>query len=264
MKGPCYALLLMTVSISSFCQIDTLPRRKNALQFDLGVIHYRMIDEGYTQSKLPFTGTNTKFNLSYAHENGNYYFQFQFSGSSGQIKSSSGNLPSDFSVIQPSIAYLRNLKLSTPGRTDFYAGIHVSSINFVLGNEAVIDNLDIFSLHGAYASLQGRLKFGKRQTIRLTYLIPMVVYSNRVLWNSGASKFTYNDKEHVLKTLTSNGNFQYGKIFSTIQFKAEYLIKLGAVVDFQVTYQFFYSDSFIQAPVRLYSNELLVGLKFNF
>lgn len=255
----------MTITFSSFAQVDTVATkgRKNALQFDIGAIHYRMIDEGYTQSKLPFTGTNSKFNVGYTRENGHYYFQFQLSANSGKVTSSSGHLSSDFSVIHPSIAYLLNLNLSAWSRADFYAGVHVSSINFVLENESAIDNLDIFSLHGIYASLQGRLKFGQ-QTIRLTYLIPVVVYSNRVLWNSGASKFTYDDKEHILKTITSNGNFQYGKIFSTVQFKVEYLLKLGNVVDLLATYQFLYSDSFIQAPIHLYSNELLMGLRFNF
>jgi hypothetical protein len=255
----------MTVTVSSFCQIDTLKtHHKNAIQFDIGPIHYRMIDEGYTQSRLLFAGTNTKINLGYSHDNGKYFFQFQISGSGGKVNSSSGNLPSDFIAIQPSIGYLRNLRPSFGKGAGLYAGIHISSINFALQNEPVVDNVDIFSLHGLYASLQGRLKFGARHTIRLSYLIPMIVYSNRVLWSGGASKFTYSDKEHLLKTITSNGNFQYFKIFSTVQFKTEYLLKLGGVVDFQVTYQFFYSDSFIQTPARIYSNELLMGLKFNF
>src|SRR5215831_297046 len=149
----------MTVTISSFCQVDTLKiHRKNAIQFDIGPVHYRMIDEGYTQSRLLFAGTITKINLGYSRENGNYLFQFQISGSSGKVSSSSGNLPSDFVVIQPTIAYLRNLKLSSRRSTSLYAGIHISSINFVLRNEPVVDNIDIFSLHGMYASLQGRLK----------------------------------------------------------------------------------------------------------
>ena len=133
-----------------------------------------------------------------------------------------------------------------------------------MSDEPVINNIGLFSLHGLYLDLSDRFIINKKQHIQFTYLMPLVVYANRVLWNGGASKYTVKSAENILKTSTDNGKFYYFNISRIIQFKIDYNLKLGAITDFEVKYRFFYVGNDIEAPIHLYSNELRLGFKFNF
>jgi hypothetical protein len=168
--------------------------------------------------------------------------------------------------VHPSIEYLRKIrKYDFAGKeNELSAGIHVSSINYILENEPIIDNVDIFSMHGVYIGAHDHIKLTRKQSLQLTYLVPMAVYSNRVLWNGGASKFTYSDRENILRTLVTNGEFSYFAVFRNVQLSAHYAIILGRGADFEIRYRFFYSNNFSQPPIHFYSNEILVGFKFKF
>jgi len=229
-------------------------------------VHSRLIDQGYTHSRLLFRGTNSKFGLGYSRETHKSIFDFSALASSGKMESKSGNLPSNLTLIHPSIGYLRKIKTYKLSKKEnaFFAGIHLSSINYYLENEPVIDNIDIVSLHGIYFNFRNRLTLTKNQSFQLTYLMPAIIYENRVLWNSGASNITYSDRDNILKTLMTRGRFSYFNVLRNVQFKAEYIVRLSDGADFDIQYGFFYLNSFKDAPIHLYSNELLLGLKFKF
>jgi hypothetical protein len=249
-------------------QETTIPEKlkHNNIQISYGMVHSRMIDQGYTSSNLLFRGTNSKFNLGYGRETDRYIFNFVIAASFGKLASKGDNLPSDFYLIHPSIEYVRKIAKYRllKKESHFFAGVHLSSINYALQNSEVIDNIDVFSLHGIYLNFTNRLKLNGKQSLQLTWLIPTMVYSNRVLWKGGASKLNFDDKDHLFRTLTTNGKYSYFDVSGNIQFRADYIFKIGKNADFEIKYRFFYADNFIQTPVHIYSNEVLVGLKFKF
>jgi hypothetical protein len=261
----CILCFVATTNIS-FAQTDNVVDKKNSLQFNFGFIHSRMIDQGYTNSHLLFRGTNPTFDLRYGRKTNRYFFNVSLEASVGKVKSQSDNLPSDFYLIYPSITYARKIKSYTVSGKEntFFAGIHFSSINYYLENEAVFDNIDIFSLHGIYINFSNRLRLSKNQSLQLTYLMPVIVYANRVLWNGGASAFTYYDRDHVIRTLASHGRYLYFSVMRNIQLDADYTLRISKRTDFEVKYRFFYSNGFTQSPIHIYTNELLVGLKLKF
>jgi hypothetical protein len=244
---------------------STGTEKKNRIHLNLGLIHTRLIDDGYSRNLL-FRGTNCKFGLGYGRETKKYSFNFLIEGSVGKVKSKSSHLPSDFYTVQPSLEYSRKLKehLMWGKQNAWWAGLSVSSLNYYMINEPVFDNASILSLHGLYATVGNRLYLDEKQYLHFTYRLPAVVYINRLLWNGGASDLTYSDQEHLLKTLTTRGSFTYFDIFNNVQLDASYTRHVGKGADFVLFYRFKYLSPPTELPVHLYSNEFLMSLKIYF
>jgi hypothetical protein len=258
-------ILLVCVSSVAFGQAeDTLLRvRKSSIRFGMGLTHFRMIDQGYTDSRLLFRGTASKFSLAYGRETGMHLFSFSVSGSSGKVESKHGNLPSNYFFLQPSLEFLRNIRTGEVSgkKNDLFLGVLLSSTNQAIENEKVINNISIFSLHGLYFSLCNRLSLNERHYVQLSYLMPAVVFENRLLWNGGASPYTYRDTQNIPRFLTSNGTFSYFDLLHNVQLGLDYVVKTGKASSVRFGYKFFSASSFIEAPLHLYSNELSVELK---
>ena len=237
--------------------------KKNKFQFDFGFVHSRLIDEGYTASELLIRGTNPKFRLGYGRETENYIFNFLFEASSGKVTSKSGNLPSELTNIKPTLEYLRKVKqYQLFGKNNkFFAGVNVSSSNYVLENGPVFDNSDIFSVHGIYLGLVNQIELNKSQRLQIAYFLPTVVSVNRII--DSENDFTNEDYQHPVQMLFGNKSTSYFKIGDFIQLKIGYEKKISRSTSFTATYSFFYMNSTFEAPIRMYSNELLVGLKIN-
>ena len=259
---------ISSFTLSSFfivgqSETDETKNRKSNIQLNFGLVHCRLIDEGYTGSKLLFKGTNSKFSLGYGRETKQDIFNVLTAGSFGNVASKGSNLNSNFDYINFYIEYLRkNKQFEILGqKNEFIAGIHLSSINYVMNNEHIFDNVSIFSLHGVYFNVGNHFKLNEKHGLQLIYLLPTIVYTNRVLYNSGASEITYEDLENIPRTLTTFGEFTYFDLFDNVQIHVNYLIKIGENVDFQVKYKFFFVENNIEAPLHIYSNEFLFGLK---
>jgi hypothetical protein len=258
-------ILLISICFSnySFGQTDSTitTAKKNNIQFDFGFVHSRLIDEGYTANELLFRGTNPKFRLGYGRETETYIFSFLFEASSGKVTSKSGNLVSDLTNIKPTLEYLRKVKQYKlfGNESKFFAGINLSSNNYVLENGPVFDNSDIFSVHGIYLGLVNQIKLNKSQRLQIAYILPAVIAVNRII--NSENDFTNEDYKHPVQMLFANKSTSYFKIADFIQLKIAYEKKISRSASWTATYSFFYMNSTFEAPIRLYSNELLVGLK---
>ncbi len=255
-------IFFLLLTTATFGQSDSSLQKikKNNIQIDFGFAHSRLIDEGFTQSKLLFKGTNFKVGLGYGRETDKYIFNFLTAYNAGNVSTKESKLATDFMNVNISFDYLRSVKLSS--QHHFFAGIQLSSINYIMHNEQIFDNIDAFSLHGLYFNFLDKILISKKQSIQISYSMPTAVYENHVLWNGGASMYTYSDKKHILRLFTTNGKFSYFNLINNILLKADYSLKIGKNTDFNIKYRFFYFNDFIQTPIHIYSNELLFGLKF--
>ncbi len=250
-----------------FSQADSkiLKPYENRLYFALGPVHSRLIDQGYTESKLLFSGTNTKLVFGYERETSKSILGFSVGGSVGNIHSENSHLPSQFFTILPYLEYLFKFGKhhDTRKKNEFFAGIYAASNNLFLQNEPVIDNIDIVSLHGLYVDLTERINLPK-QYIQFSCLLPAIIYTNRVLWRGGASNYGYDDKDHPVKTLFMNGTYSYFDPWHNLELKIDYILMIGKHTDFTARYRFLFINKYEQVPYRIYSNEVLAGLDFNF
>lgn len=261
-----YLLFFLTLSRFSWSQYSTDSAKwlKNDIQFRLGLTHSRLIDQGLTSNKLLFRGTNTNLSLAYGREAKSYSFQFLFKATFGKLKSNSGNLPVDFFMVNPEITYLRRLRDINPHKVEFMAGLDLSSINFILENEPLFDNISIRSFHGAYFTFRNIIRLSDKQSIQFTYRLPAIIYANSILWNGGASDLTYKDREQLLQTLFNRGEFYYFNVFRNIQFNVEHDINLTTHLKFTTAYHFYYLSTPRSKPFDGYANGLQCGLKWGF
>lgn len=63
--------------------------------------------------------------------------------------------------------------------------------------------------------------------------------------------------------MTTKGETSYFAILDNVQVNVDYVIKISDHTRFEIRYGFFYVTSAIEAPVHIYSNQLLAGLKFD-
>jgi hypothetical protein len=254
-------MLFMFISVSAFGQTDSLFHRSN-LHIGIGLIHVRMIDEGYTDSKLLFRGTNAKFTLAYGRETTKHIFNFSVTGSIGKVESKSGDLPSKYYLLEPSLEFLRSIaEHKLFGKENkFFSGVRISSFNQVIENERVVDNISIFSLHGLYFNFCDRLSLSERKYFQVSYSMPVVVFENRLLWNGGASTITSRDAQNIPALMFDRGKFTYFNVFGNVQFGLDYVTKIGKATDLKIAYKFYSVSSTIEAPLHSYSNELMLEL----
>jgi hypothetical protein len=125
-----------------------------------------------------------------------------------------------------------------------------------------VDNVSIFSMHGAYLDIQNRFVFNEKHSIQASLFLPIAVYNNRVLWKGGASRYTYQDVQNVPRLMMTNGDVSYFGILNNVQVDLNYVKKIGRYTSMDVRYSFLYASNFIEAPIRIYSNKLMIGLKF--
>jgi hypothetical protein len=260
------AVLQLATIVAFSQQEDVIGKaKKNYIQFNLGLIHPRLMDEAYSK-KLLFRGTNWKFGLGYGRETNKYRLSFSTEGSVGKVESKSGHLPSDFYFIQASLEYLMKIRQvqlfgrqSTP-----LAGLSLASTNYIIINQPIFDNASVLSLHGVYFNLGGQLHLSEKNHLQLIYRLPTAVYTNHLVWNGGASDLTFDDQEHLMRTLTTRGSYGYFDLFSNVQLIADYELRLGRSAHFTAGYKFVYVSSSSATSANIYSNELLMGLKIRF
>jgi hypothetical protein len=268
MKEILKILFLIIYVKTGFAQQDYLlqkPKRNN-IQIDFGFVHTRLIDEGFTQSKLLFRGTTPKISLGYGRQYSHSIINFLTSLTPGNLSTRQSGLTTSFKNVSLAIEYLRKLKTFKFQRKEswLFAGLQLSSTNYLLQNSPIFDNIDIFSLHGIYFKLNYQITLNKKQNVQFIYSIPAVVYANHVLWNSGASVYDFNDLDNIVKLLSTHGRYYYFNFWNNIQIDLLYKRKIGKHIDFTARYAFRHVNNFVETPIRFYSNELLWGLKFNF
>lgn len=240
--------------------------RKNSIHVGTGVLHARQIDNGYTGSSLLFRGTNLALRFGYAHEGARQFFDVSSSFSIGKLKSKSGELPSDFYYVEVSADYLR--KVATHQlfgkENQFFAGLRLGTINQGLANIFQIDNIGVYSLHGAYIALKNRLKLDDKRSLQFSWFAPTVVYENRLLYNGGATDITTRNFRNIPALLTTQGELSYFSIFRNVQVNLTYVTLLSDKADASIRYRFFYASSSIKDAYHTYSNELIASLHFRF
>lgn len=92
-----YSLVAFSIPCSSFCQTGTNNTRTstNQIRVNLGLPHTRLVDEGYTDSRLAFRSTPFQFNIGYQKQIKKGVFDFDFKASFANMKDVSGDLPSE-------------------------------------------------------------------------------------------------------------------------------------------------------------------------
>jgi hypothetical protein len=261
-------LFLLVYSKICFAQQDTLSLKpaRNNIQIDFGFVHTRLIDEGFTQSKLLFRGTNPKIGLGYGRQSTQSIFSFRTAINFGDVKTKQNEWAASFVNISAAIEYLRHIRTTKVigKESHLFAGLQLSTINLAIQNDPIFDNVDILSLHGFYFKLNYKVTLSEKQNLEFIYSMPIVLYANQVLWNSGASIYDFNDLDNIFKLVTTHGRLDYFGILKNIPIELVYKINIGRSVDFNVKYAFTYFNYSIERPFRLYSNELVLGLQFNF
>lgn len=259
---------LLALSNVGFSQIDSLARRRgiNRIEIDYGFVHTRLIDEGFTQNKFLFRGTNSKVGFRYERRSNVSIFGFATSFADGTIRMGQKEWPASYLNLTLAAEYLKRINQIRIADKEclLFTGFRFSTVNHLIQNEPIFDNIDIVSLHGVHLKMQFEVTLDKRQAVIFAYAMPTVVYTNQVLWNSGASKFDFDDLENVGRLLTAHGKFSYFSIFRNIPIEVVYRRKLGGVVDFNVRYGFSYVKSDVDEPLRIYSNEVLFCIVFKF
>ena len=108
------AFILVLFPLVTTGQVTAQPDSLSIMRFPVrglglsaGIIHARLIDEGFTDSKLFFRGNGTKFRLDYSAEEEKYVFTTQGEGSAGTLRTRSGKLATEIYTLNVTVNYLR-------------------------------------------------------------------------------------------------------------------------------------------------------------
>lgn len=261
------ALFILTIfgtNVPLYGQGDS--ETKNNFQLMLGAIHYRLIDEAFTENKLLFSGTSFAIDLAYQRKSNGHVFKTNIGANKGNVVAQEV-LKADVLYLQMATSFATRVKkFSMFGKsTELYFGSQLSIKDYVLSDNEIIENTTVLLNNSVGLYLYYFLVISTKSTIEADIALPLIGLHRREQYDGGTNKKLEKDFEeglfHVLFT-----DYQFGMIspLNLPQMNINYILSIGETSAFTVNYVFNYAANDSIQPIKLYTNGLLVGLRFNF
>lgn len=258
-------IAFLLLSSASFGQ--EVKKIARSLSVTMGAVHYRFIDEAFAHERMQYQGTSFAAALSHQRSTGKYVFAVKGGGGSGWT-SAYAQWP-DARVLQLwlNAGYARRIldhKIMKASST-LYIGGQLASSNWVIEN---VDEYDEGTINGFntvnfFIFHKTIISTGSRLEISLS--LPVAGLVKRTSYDGGINldlEEEYDSGEiHVIfgHTALSGVNPLY-----LPELGIDFIHGIGPNTDFVINYRFNYLKDLTIAPVRLYSNSLLAGFRFNF
>ena len=259
----CIPALIIGTTLPAFTQPDTLSSRFHGLQFDAGLIHNRLVDEGLTASRLLFRGTAFKIKAGYWMSAEKFNLGGHLDFSTGDIQTTEDRLESKIIGINLYLFYLRRIAeynvFERPGK--LLAGLELASQNIVIDGIEVLDNVSVLFAQGLNTSVSQEILLSNTRSLHLGLVIPVVSFAKRESYDSGVNDELKEEADNPGQLLFNDSRFVF---IPGVRLKTAYARALGQQVSFVLAYEFRYLNNRQTMPLRIYSNELTAGLKIKF
>jgi hypothetical protein len=236
---------------------------KTGVGISTGFAHNRMINEGLNYNKLLLTGTTFKLNLNYFNESEKRQINSEFDINTGTVNHALGNLPTEFNILTLNFEYLKNFGdnnfLHKKGK--LFAGLALTSKNFLFENDEFLDNVDLLFNHGLNFKMKEIIDISPKKTLSIGLRLPIISYAKREATNGGINRILGNENADYAKLIFARGKISYIPQF---EFNIDYQKKLSEKVNFKIDYRFNYLHNSLNEKLNFYNNELMIGFKFYF
>ena len=258
-------LSLLSVLIFSG-SLQAQKKSEKTFQLSLGADHIRLIDQGFTSSKLKFTGTAFIASMSYESLSETRLFGALLRGSFGNLTSADKSLNAEFTRLEIDLTYAKSLPEYSflKIQNKVYAGVGISSYNFALENEPELENISITFYHTANLTLHQISHINEKNKLQLKVVLPVLGWVKRSAYDGGANQELEEDSNNVLKLFFNDSEFSLLNPLKIPRVNIAYSYRIAPKTEFTINYLFNYLHSRDPEPIKAYNNSLLGGFKFNF
>src|SRR5688572_23672122 len=174
----CILRLMLGTSLPALAQTDPLSIRSHGLQFDAGLIHNRLIDEGLTASRLLFRGTAFKIKAGYWMSADKFKIGGHLDFSTGNIHTTEDRLKSKLIGLNLYLFYLRRVAdyrvFDRSGK--LFAGLELASQNIVIDGLETLDNVSVMFVQGLNISTTQEILLSNSRFLHLGLVVPVVSF----------------------------------------------------------------------------------------
>lgn len=237
------------------------------LSVSLGAVHYRFIDEAFAHSRVQYSGTTFIGAMSHQRSTDRYVFVAQGGGGSGWTSAYAQWPDARVLRLWLNAAYARRILdhtvMGVP--STLYVGGQLASSNWVIEN---VDEYDEGTINGfntinVFLFHKTALSSGSRLEISLS--LPVAGLVKRTSYDGGINldlEEEYDEGE--IHVIFDHAEMSGMNPFRVPELNIDLILSIGPNTDFVVNYRFNYLSNPSIPPLRLYSNALSAGLRFDF
>ena len=244
---------------------QTVGQNTKGIQFSLGAVHHRLIDEGFTQRRLKRSGTSITTMLGYESVGVTTLFKVGLQYGTSDVTISS--IEEEIKLYNLLIAVLYAKKVTDyrflANETSLYLGPKLSLWNYLLNDKRETKNLASTFNYTLDISLTQLTKINEKSNLELNLTIPIFGLVKREASDAGSNPTLENDYENNIPSFFfANTKATFSSPLSRIRFNTRYSLAIGNKTDFTINYLFNYIDIDKSPKISLFDNGLLIGLLF--
>ncbi|HMJ71138.1 MAG TPA: hypothetical protein VK508_19695 [Cyclobacteriaceae bacterium] len=245
---------------------DSLAKARHEVEINAGAIHNRVIDEGFTASKLKFTGNTPAFQATYRRTGEKIVIHAGLYAAFGKVRTADQRISSRMYQYRISASVLRPLFKSgtSSSKIHLFIGGELSSMIYMRYDEKQIYNVSAMFIHGLYVHALGQLDLNSRSSISAELFVPGLLFTRYVAADGGANVDLKPEADHPLELIFNKAAIASPVPFPYLRCKFGYSLKLSQRVSFAASYEFSRLRDQSEGTLRAYGNQILTGFKFHF
>ena len=253
--------LLTLVNLTAFGQHGEKSKKlMSSVSIFAGLVHVRTTDVGLSFSRLLLSGTGVPLSAQYELESSKHMTEFHFDYYNVALSHKQANIPVSLTHGMLSLTHTRSIqtfKLASKS-VQVLVGLRLgTNINHL--NSPSLDNDDVLVINALHVVVKSKVTLDESKTLTFSVALPTIALAKRLVFDGGLHEPGSNESK-TMQILYRDSKLVFANSYA---FSAEYAVKLSNIISWVSTYNFNYLKNDNIEPIKIYTNELITGFRFN-
>ncbi|HZB14611.1 MAG TPA: hypothetical protein VE467_16345 [Chryseolinea sp.] len=253
--------LLTLVNLTAFGQHgEKSEKLMSSVSIFAGLVHVRTTDVGLSFNRLLLSGTGVPLSVRYELEAPKHMTEFHFDYYNVALSHKKANIPASLTHGLLSLTHTRSIQTFNLGskRLRVLVGLRLgTNINYL--ESASLDNDDVLVINALHIVVKSKVTLDESKTLTLSVALPTIALTKRLVFDGGLHEPASDDSK-TMQILYRDSKLVFA---NSCAFSAEYAVKLSTIISWVSTYNFNYLTNNNMEPLKIYTNELISGFRFN-
>jgi len=253
--------LLALVSLQVFGQDNENSQKLTpSVSIFAGLVHVRTTDVGLSFNRLLLSGTGVPLSVRYQLEASKHMTEFQFDYYNVPLSHKQANIPVSLTHGLLSLAHTRSIQTSNLGskRVQILLGLRLgTNINYL--DSPSLDNGDVLVINALHIVVKSKVTLDESKTLTFSAALPTIALAKRLVFDGGLHEPASNESK-TMQILYRDSKLVFANSYA---FSVEYAAKLSNIIFWVSSYNFNYVRNDNIEPIKIYTNELITGFRFN-
>jgi hypothetical protein len=253
--------LLALGNLTAFGQHDENSRKlKSSVSIFAGLVHVRTNDVGLSLHRLLFSGTGVPLSARYQLESSKHMTEFNFDYYNVALSHKQANIPVSLTHGLLSLTHTRSIQTFNLRSKSLQVllGLRVgTNVNYL--ESPSLDNEDVLVINALHIVVKSKVTLDESKTLTFSVALPTIALAKRLVFDGGLYEPGSNEST-TMHILYRDSKLVFANSYA---FSVEYAAKLSNIISWVSSYNFTYVRNDNIEPIKIYTNELITGFRFN-